>query len=165
MSFENGDNFRRIFQRGVRRLASSVGVHSTLGTEVLLTPRGQALLRVVSDIRCQNWMDAPHEAVSAYHIHTFFPSHDDRLEHRTHTGMEEFSSERRFLEKQSSLATGRYPRSTVACAEGRRCIPLSIFPMVRYTGDADLLPLMRESVVLSDASMIGAIVAPCGSLS
>lgn len=51
---------------------------------------------------------------------------------------------------------------TVAQAVGDCRVNLSIFPMVRYTGHADLLLLKFNRWVLSDAMMTGAMVAPAG---
>ena len=52
--------------------------------------------------------------------------------------------------------------STVAQAVGDRRVNLSIFPMVTYTGHADLSPLKFDRWVLSDVMMTGAMVAPSG---
>ena len=52
-----------------------------------------------------------------------------------------------------------YPISTVARAEGERRVDFSIFPIVKYTGHADLSPLKLDSCVLSDARIMGAMVA------
>lgn len=49
---------------------------------------------------------------------------------------------------------------TVARAEGERCVDFSMFPIVKYTGHADLSPLKLDSWVLSDATITGEIVAP-----
>src|SRR5882762_158136 len=65
--------------------------------------------------------------------------------------------------KQVSFITGMYPIRMVACADGLHCVALSMFPMVRYTGHALLLPRNCESDVLSDDRINGAIVAPFGS--
>ena len=54
---------------------------------------------------------------------------------------------------------GMYPIRTVAQAEGERCVDFSMFPIVKYTGHADLSPLKLDSCVLSDAMITGAIVA------
>ncbi len=62
------------------------------------------------------------------------------------------------------MLTGKYPMSTVACSEGFRLMSWSMFPIVKYTGQADLSPLKRESCVLSDARMMGAMVTPFGKI-
>ena len=48
---------------------------------------------------------------------------------------------------------------TVAQAEGERRVDFSMFPIVRYMGHADLSPLKLDSCVLSDAMIMGAMVA------
>jgi hypothetical protein len=59
-----------------------------------------------------------------------------------------------------------YPIRTVARAEGERRVDFSMFPIVKYTGHADLSPLKLDSCVLSDAMIMGVIVAlGCPTLS
>ena len=53
----------------------------------------------------------------------------------------------------------------VPCLEPFRRVSFSIFPNVRYTGHACLSPWKRVNLVLSDARIMGAIVAPGGSFS
>ncbi len=52
--------------------------------------------------------------------------------------------------------------STVALDEGDRRAAFGMFPILRYTGQADLSPLNVDSCVLSDAKITGAMVAPAG---
>ena len=59
-----------------------------------------------------------------------------------------------------------YPIRTVAQAEGERHVDFSMFPIVKYTGHADLSPLKLDSCVLSDAMITGAMVTlGCPALS
>ena len=63
------------------------------------------------------------------------------------------------FKKHLSFVTGMYPIRTVAQAEGEHRTDFSMFPIIRYTGHANLSPLKVDSWVLSDVIMTGAIVA------
>ena len=63
----------------------------TLGTATVIHAGHKSLLRVVADIRSQDWVAVAPDSIRAHHSHAHFFTGSDRSQNTFHTRMEQIS--------------------------------------------------------------------------